>query len=304
MKHSKLMITLIAGGAATLAGSLAVHAGSVDVQVAEETGKAGENARAGFDGAGLAAILDARPDEDKARDEYRHPAETLEFFGLTRDMTVIEALPGGGWYSRILIPYVNEAGGYGAANYDAEMFRALMPDASEERLASFAAFPETFPARAAEIGASGEVAAWTFGAMPESLDGTAEAFLFIRALHNLNRSGGAYLDAALADAYAVLKPGGVLGVVQHRAPAEAEGDAASGANGYLRQADVIAMMEKAGFEFEAASEINANPADQPGPEDIVWRLPPSLGMGDENREAFLAIGESDRMTLRFRKPAE
>ncbi len=266
--------------------------------------KSTKAAAAGFDEAKLAAILKARSEEDKARDEFRHPGETLEFFGVTPEMTVIEALPGGGWYSRVIIPYVNDEGGYGAVNYDAEMFRSLMPDASEERLASFAAFPETFPAQATEMGATGEVAAWSFGAMPEPLIETADAFLFVRALHNLNRAGGDYLDAALSDAYAVLKPSGVLGVVQHRAPATAEGDAASGANGYLRQDDVIAMMEEAGFEFEEASEINANAADQPGAEDIVWRLPPTLGMGETNRETFMAIGESDRMTLRFRKPAE
>ena len=248
----------------------------------------------------LSAVVAARSDEEKARDQYRHPAETMEFFGIAPDMTVVEALPGQGWYSRVIIPYVNANGGYGAVNYQAEMFKAILPNASEERLAQFQTFPETFPAIAAEWGATGDVTAWSFGEAPEGYQ--ADAVLFIRALHNLNRSGGAYIDDAIGDAFTALKPGGIVGVVQHRAPETATGAAASGANGYLRQTDVIATFEAAGFVFEEASEINANPADQPGAEDIVWRLPPTLGGGDENKDARIAIGERDRMTLRFRKP--
>ena len=262
-----------------------------------------EKQMSSVDEARLASVIEARSEEDKARDAYRNPAETLAFFGIAPDMTVIEALPGGGWYTRIIAPYLNEDGAYAGANYQGEMFRMLMPNLDEDRLARFAEFPATFPAKAAEYGATGEVMAWQFGDAPESVLGSADAYLFVRALHNLNRAGGDYMADAVSEAYDVLKPGGVLGVVQHRAPETAEGDAASGANGYLRQSDVIALMESAGFVFEEASEINANPADQPGPEDVVWRLPPTYGMGDTNKEAFMAIGESDRMTLKFRKPA-
>jgi predicted methyltransferase len=124
----------------------------------------------------------------------------------------------------------------------------------------------------------------------------------IRALHNFNRAGGDFGAEALADAFAVLKPGGVLGVVQHAAPEGAEGAAADGTVGYMSEANVIAMVEAAGFELEAKSDVNANPADQPAPGEIVWRLPPTYGLGDDGREGYAAIGESNRMTLRFRKP--
>lgn len=248
----------------------------------------------------LTTVVAARSEEERARDQYRHPVETLEFFGIAPDMTVVEALPGRGWYSRVIIPYVNADGGYGAVNYQADMFKAILPDASEERLEGFRTFPDMFPTTAAKWGATGDVTAWSFGEAPAGYQ--ADAVLFIRALHNLNRSGGTYIDDAIGDAFAALKPGGMVGVVQHRAPETATGDAASGSNGYLRQSDVIARFEAAGFVFEEASEINANPADQPGADDIVWRLPPTLGKGEENRDAYLAIGESDRMTLRFRKP--
>lgn len=265
-----------------------------------ETATMGE--KASVDTESLNAIVNARADTQKARDQYRHPVETLAFFGITPEMTVVEALPGGGWYSQIIIPYVNGQGGYGAANYQAEMFKLVVPSASEERLASFRNFSTGFPEKAtAEWGAAGEVTAWSFGDAPDAYQ--ADAVLFIRALHNLNRVGGDYMDQAIGDAMKVLRPGGIVGVVQHRAPETAEGDAASGANGYLRQSDVVAKFEAAGFVLEEASEINANPADQPGAEDIVWRLPPTLGLGDKNRDAFVEIGESDRMTLRFKKPA-
>jgi predicted methyltransferase len=100
----------------------------------------------------------------------------------------------------------------------------------------------------------------------------------------------------------MLKPGGVVGVVQHRAPADATGPAADGSHGYMTEQAVIELLEGAGFVLEEKSEINANPADRPGPEDLVWRLPPTLALGEANREAYIAIGETDRMTMRFRKP--
>ena len=161
----------------------------------------------------------------------------------------------------------------------------------------------TFPVQATEIlGREANASGFNFGAMPEDLKGTVDSILFIRALHNLNRSGDEYFGAALTDAMNILKPGGVLGVVQHRAPEGAADASAIGERGYLKQSHVIAVMENAGFVFEEASEINANPNDVPGDEDAVWRLPPTLGMGDKDRDTFIAIGESDRMTLRFRKP--
>jgi len=153
------------------------------------------------------------------------------------------------------------------------------------------------------------VTAFVMGSMPDEMKGTADAVLFIRALHNVARfeGKGGYLTAALADAYNILKPGGVVGVVQHEARADMADDFANGSHGYLKESFVIAAMEKAGFVLEASSDMNNNPADMPTADDIVWRLPPSLATSkkdDELKAKMNAVGESNRMTLRFRKPAQ
>ncbi len=261
-------------------------------------------AAAGFDGDKLDAILAAQPDEAKARYEFRNPKETLEFFGLAPDMAVAETLPGGGWYTKILLPYVAEKGQYYGVNYSADM-ASNFNGITEERLDRFRKFPETFPARAAEwVDGDAKIGAWSMGGAPEKLRGKLDAVLFIRSMHNLNRfEDGKYLEEALADAFKVLKPGGMVGVVQHRAPEDNSDDWANGSNGYLKQSNVIAKVEAAGFELVETSEINANPKDKPTEEDFVWRLLPTLGGSDEAvKEKNRAIGESDRMTLKFRKP--
>lgn len=255
----------------------------------------------------LATVLAAQPDEVQARYMHRHPQETLEFFGIEPGMTVVEALPGGGWYSRILVPYLGADGQLIGANYAQDMWPRF--GFSEERLAEFRTWLTDWPMEAGawhgETGAS--IAAFEFGSMPEEMAGTADAVLLVRALHNLARfdADGGYLSAALQDVYDILKPGGVVGVVQHEAPADMPADWASGARGYLHRQLVIDRMTAAGFEFVEASDINANPNDMPGADDVVWRLPPSLATSRENpelRAQMEAIGESNRMTLRFRKP--
>lgn len=266
-------------------------------------------APAGADpGSRLESILAAQPEETRARYAWRNPVETLAFFGIAPGMTVVEALPGGGWYSKILIPYLGSQGRLIGADYAAEMF-PLFGFFSEEFIAKKDTWVADWTAEAE--GWRGEdaapVAAFQFGSMPEDFAGTADAALFIRALHNLARfeSDGAYLTKALGDVMAALKPGGVLGVVQHRAPAASDDAWATGANGYLKQDWVIARLQQAGFEFLGASELNANPLDQPAGEDVVWRLPPTLSTSRDNpelRAQLQAIGESDRMTLKFRKP--
>ncbi len=143
--------------------------------------------------------------------------------------------------------------------------------------------------------------------MPESMAGTADVVFMVRALHNAARFAPVrdFLGEIMADSYAVLKPGGTLGIVQHEARDEMSDEFADGNHGYLKKQLVIAAAEQAGFEFVAESDINANPLDQPGEEDFVWRLPPSLGTSREDpelQEEMRAIGESNRMTLRFRKP--
>jgi len=264
----------------------------------------------GYDAAKLDAVLAGQPAEEQARYVYRHPAETLEFFGIAPGMTVVEALPGTGWYTKILAPYLGQDGALIGADYSAKMY-PLFGFFSEEQLKEKETWIADFTADATQwAGADGaSISAFVFGSLPEDLKGTADAVLFIRALHNLARfeSQGGFLSAALQNAYDVLKPGGTVGVVQHQAPDGMPNGWAGGQMGYLEKSFVIATMEAAGFEFVAASDINENPNDQPGVDDVVWRLPPTLSTSRDNAELkaeMQAIGESNRMTLKFRKPAE
>jgi len=256
----------------------------------------------------LASILLAQPEEVQARYVHRHPQETIEFFGIEPGMTVVEGLPGGGYYSKILLPYLGADGHVVGADYAIAMYR-LFPFGTDEFIAKKETWTTDFVADAAEwAGDNGASASgFHFGSMPEDLAGTADAVFFTRVLHNLARfeSEGDYLSTALENAYRVLKPGGVFGVVQHEARDEMSDSFADGSHGYLKKAFVIAAVEQAGFEFVAESPVNENPADQPGDEDIVWRLPPSLATSRDNEELMAemkAVGESNRMTLKFRKP--
>ena len=256
----------------------------------------------------LAQTLKAQTPEVQARFVFRHPQQTLEFFGLEPGMTVVEVLPGGGWYSRILVPYLGKNGTLIGADYALEM-NALMGEYSAEQLEKRKNWVATWTteAEAWRNGDSAKVSAFVLGSMPDALKGTADAVLFIRAMHNLNayeRQGG-FLTAALQNAYDVLKPGGILGVVQHWAPDQRSDAFADGSHGYLKKDYLIKRLKDAGFVFVAESDINVNPKDQPGEQDEVWRLPPSLGTSKGNPQVaaeMRAIGESNRMTLKFRKP--
>jgi len=267
------------------------------------------NALAGGSAAAkLAAVLAEQPEEVQARYPSRHPQETLEFFGVVPGKTVVEALPGGGWYTKILLPYLGQEGSLVGADYSGDMY-PLFGFFSEEQLKKKETWVDSFTADATQWGGDdgAPVSAFVFGLMPEEMKGTADTVLFIRALHNLARfeSKGGFLTAALKDAYDILKPGGTVGVVQHMAPDEMSDEWADGSHGYLKKSFVIARMQDAGFEFVAGSDINLNEKDQPGEEDIVWRLPPSLATSRDNPELkaeMQAIGESNRMTLKFRKP--
>ncbi len=256
----------------------------------------------------LATVLDAQPEKVKGRYQYRHPQETLEFFGIEPGMTVMEALPGGGWYSKILLPYLGKDGHLIGADYDLDMYAAFgfYDDERLEKLKTWVT-DWTADAESWRDDDSASVSAFVLGSMPGDLAGSADAVLFIRALHNLNNyeSDGGYLTAALSDAYALLKPGGIVGVVQHQSSDEMSDEWADGSNGYLKKSLVVERMEAAGFEFVSASSMNENSNDRPGEEDFVWRLPPSFdGSEDdpEKHDAMQAIGESNRMTLKFRKP--
>lgn len=258
----------------------------------------------------LSDILAAQPEQAQARYVHRHPEQTLEFFGIEPGMTMMEALPGGGWYSKILLPYLGNEGALIGANYTTPM-RRLFGFYTEEQLQQGETWTTDWPAKAAAWTqeANTPVSGFVFGSLPQGMVESADAVIFIRALHNLARfeDQGGFLTAAINDAYNILKPGGAVGIVQHAIAETAPDDWAKGNRGYLKQSFVIAQMEQAGFVFEEASAINANPKDQPQDGDVVWRLPPVLsGSKDNPDQAALmqAIGESNRMTLRFRKPNE
>ena len=233
-----------------------------------------------------------RSESNRARNAYRHPVETLTFFGFEPDMSVLEIRPGGGlWYTEILAPLLATDGRYIAASYDLSKpdLPAYVTRSHEALLARF----EEQPERYGDLG----LAVLHPPTIQLGSDESVDLVLNFRNTHGLIRDGAA--EDAYAAFFAVLKSGGVLGVVQHRAGPETD---TSKFNGYVPEEKVIALAEAAGFVLDAKSEINANPNDSADYEGGVWTLPPTLRLGDTDREKYLAIGESDRMTLRFRKP--
>ena len=254
----------------------------------------------------LLQVIEARSAEDRVRDAARHPAETLTFFQVQPGMTVAEALPGSGWYTRILANYLGRKGTIYGVNYVDRMW-PMFSWASEDFIKGRIKSTAEFPTKVAGFTDNGITAAgFTFNTVPESAVGKVDRVLMIRALHNLNRfeTSAGTRTQALAAVRGLLTADGLVGVVQHRLPESAPAEGADGSRGYLKQSDVVAMFEEAGFELVASSEINANAKDKPGPEDVVWRLPPNLRGSKEDpekRAAVEAIGESDRMTLLFRK---
>lgn len=254
-------------------------------------------------GADLESIISGRSAEDQARDQYRHPIETLSFFEIEPGMTVIETLPGSGWYTRILVPYIGSGGRFFGANYSVDLFKRIMGERWGSRRARIESWSQKFPAEAASYATHPpEIGAFIIGQAPAELIGDVDRVLYIRSLHHLNRFDPRLLDEAAIEAFTLLKPGGIVGVAQHRAPESNDEDWANGSQGYLRQTRVVEAFEAAGFTLAASSEINANPKDVPSEKDRVWRLPPTLRVEGEARKANLAIGESDRMTLKFVKP--
>lgn len=243
-----------------------------------------------------------RPAADVARDGARHPYESLIFWGLKPKQTVIEVSPGGGYWTAILAPYAKAKGG----TYVAGVADLANPKLSEGARKGRA----DFEARFADEAKYGKPQFANFGPVsgPLGAPGSADIVLTARNVHNWTVQPG-LADKVFADFFAVLKPGGVLAVEEHRADPRSE--KAAGADGYLNTATVIAIAEKAGFKLDAQSEINANPKDTKDHPFGVWTLPPVKRTApggqpaDPNfdRSKYDAIGESDRMTLRFRKPA-
>ena len=229
-----------------------------------------------------------RSAKNKARDQYRHPIETLNFFGFTPEMTVVEITPGGGWYTEILAPALKGSGKLYGAHYPdtgEDNYYSNSRKKLEKTLASNVVFNEVVltdfvPRKQSELAPKG----------------SADLVLTFRNLHNWKDEG---VEQVFKDAFDALKAGGVLGVVEHRLPA---GVAPEKAVGYVSEANTIKQAKAAGFRFAGASEINANPKDMAQHPKGVWTLPPVLRLGEQDKEKYLAIGESDRMTLKFVKP--
>ena len=242
-----------------------------------------------------AAVADTRRDPaNVARDVWRHPAQTLAFFGVVPHHTVIEITPGNGWYTEILAPLLAGHGRYVAALVDPQALPEARRDYQQRAL-------EGFKARlGADAARFGKVAVATFDPAAPVLGeaGSADVVLTFRNVHNWRAAGQA--EGYFKAFFDVLKPGGVLGVVEHRAKADVPADDKSG---YVGQDQVIALARAAGFERVDASEINANPADTKDHPNGVWTLPPVGRHDAADAGKYQAIGESDRMTLKFIKPA-
>lgn len=236
--------------------------------------------------ASLSAALAAptRSPANIARDKYRNPGPTLAFFGVQPDHNVVELWPGGGWYTEILAPYVSANGSLSvvppAGRYDERI---------REKLAGSPAYAKV------------QVATFTAGQPTAIAAGSADVVLTFRNVHSWLDGDDPIAGQVFAEAFRMLKPGGVLGVVEHRLP-ETAPDERQKSSGYVKVSTVKALAEQAGFTLAAESEINANPKDSADWPDGVWTLPPALRLGDKDREKYLAIGESDRMTLKFVKP--
>jgi predicted methyltransferase len=234
---------------------------------------------------------DWRAPANRARDVYRHPKATLQFFGVRPDRTVIEITPGGGWYAEILAPLLHDNGHYIAAE--------KAPAADSEARSDDSALRRKFAGDAAHYG-NARIIEFDPKAPVFGPPGSADQVLTFRNVHNWVMSDTA--PAMFKAFYAVLRPGGVLGVVDHRADDSASLDASKG-SGYLPTRYVVRLATDAGFTLDESSEINANPKDTKDYPKGVWTLPPTLTLGDQDRSKYQAIGESDRMTLRFVKPA-
>ncbi len=237
------------------------------------------------------AAGDHRSDANKARDAWRNPVDTLMWFGLRDNITVVEVFPGGGWYTEIIAPFVRDHGQYYGAGFDPDSRVEFQRNAARRFQDKIAGRPDLYGKAKLTILTPPEQTAI---APP----GSADMVLTFRNVHNWMAAGTE--DAVFAAMFRALKPGGILGLVEHRGDPAIEQDPKA-RSGYVNEGHVIDLAAKAGFVLVGESEINANPNDTKDYEKGVWTLPPTLVLGDEDRERYLAIGESDRMTLKFRK---
>lgn len=241
-------------------------------------------------------LADTRRDADRARDQYRHPAATLAFFKVRPGMTVVDYDPGGGWFTRILVPYLGEKGRYIGLNPD-------VSGGSPAMQKSQGGLHDKFPALVAgwSIMPGAPIEAWNSDGLPGDLKGMVDRVLIMRWVHNMWRYD--LLRRELTTIHGLLKDDGLLGIEEHRAKGKSPASYTDGGMGYMREADVIALIEACGFEMVGKSEINANKKDPANHPRGVWMLPPNLsGVTDPAEKArLIEIGESDRMTLLFKK---
>jgi len=283
MKHGTfVLLTLCAVGT----GSCATQRSDAPAAPGPTTNAAPPAAASADTETRLRAVLAMphRSEANRHRDQYRHPVETLSFFGLREDMNVIEIWPGGGWYTEVLAPFLKDKGKLAVTNTAkgkkySDMLAAA-PDLYgkvEQRLID--------PPKNLNFGP----------------DGSADLLVTFRNIHGWNAEDKPYDDKVYAAAYKVLKSGGTFGIVEHRAkpgtdPSELKG------TGYVSEEWVMKRVQEAGFRFVGKSEVNANPKDTKDHPEGVWTLPPTLRLKDKDKDKYLAIGESDRMTLKFVKP--
>ena len=230
--------------------------------------------------------------ENKARDRFRHPEQTLAFFGVNEDMTVVEIWPGGGWYTEILAPYLRDKGKLYAAHFSKDSTVPYFRNSLRQFVEKIRKQPEIYGKLELTVLQPPEF-------VEIAPDGSADRVLTFRNVHNWMKAGQA--EAVFAAMFKALKPGGILGVVEHRSAPDATQDSQAGA-GYVSEQAVIGLAEKVGFKLADKSEINANSRDTKDYPAGVWTLPPTLRLNDQDRKKYLGIGESDRMTLKFVKP--
>lgn len=232
-----------------------------------------------------------RSEKNRARDAFRHPKETLTFFGVTKESHVVELWPGTGWYTEILAPLLRDSGKLGVTNFDPKVAQGEPREHALAFDAKLAAAPSVY----------GKVEVLRIHPPDDIVlgpDASVDVVLTFRNFHNWVMGG--FAKNVVAAAYKVLKPGGVFGVVEHRADPGADAKT-SADTGYLPEQAIIDMAQAAGFKLAGKSEINANPKDDHKHEGGVWSLPPSLRKGEKDKAKYVAIGESDRMTLKFVK---
>jgi predicted methyltransferase len=238
------------------------------------------------------AVADpARSAAFSSRDSFRHPAAELEFFGIKPTDTVVEIWPSGGYWTEILAPYLHDKGKL----YEAGLPSDTGKDGIDKARAKFQGKLDADPARFGKI----TVTQFWKDHYDIAPAGSADLVVTFRNLHNWMPEG--YADDAMAAFFKALKPGGILGIEDHRAPTTTEQDPKAD-NGYVRQDYAIALAKKAGFEFVGSAEINANAKDTKDWPKGVWTLPPSFALGDQDHDKYAAIGEADNFVLKFRKP--